>query len=389
MRASACASQGKAEGGTGRAPRKRKKKKRGGGGGGRENGQQPPDRPPTPQEMAKPPSQKAPKTGPSKGHRGTTQPKPATPSHEQRPTGKRDTQNARTHATQKKKGASNPARKKGDGGTGTTRPGTGTAGGVHHKSKAIHAKKKNTPNQPDQEARGTAETRGQHARPRSTVRPGNAGNKRGARTNTHPHTAPPTRRCRRPLGTSARAHTHTPTPPKEWRDAAETQTPARRPAPHTGNGGVQAERAGNHAPPMCKPKPKPNHKHHKPQPAKEGGRHKPYPNTPAQDPSQDWRGYLNPHPTATRMQTQTPHNSRKPSVHGLGTEAARAMQLTQSNEIRSPGVRLHPEACAALGLLAEHATPKHLGTLVPRTCMHSLGTGYARKSGEPLGFPHK
>ena len=132
-----------------------------------------------------------------------------------------------------------------------------------------------------------------------------------------------------------------------------------------------------------------NHEHHKAQPAKEGRHHKPYPNTPAQDPSQDWRGYLNPHPTATRTQTQTPHNSRKPSVHSPGTEAARAMQLTRPNEIRSPGVRLHPKACAALGLEAERATPKRLGTLVPRMCMHALGTGYARKSGEPLGFRPK
>ena len=62
------------------------------------------------------------------------------------------------------------------------------------------------------------------------------------------------------------------------------------------------------------------------------------------------------------------------------------MQVTRRNEIRRPGVRLHPKACAALGLEAERATPKRLGTLVPRTCMHALGTGYARKSGEPLGF---
>ena len=65
------------------------------------------------------------------------------------------------------------------------------------------------------------------------------------------------------------------------------------------------------------------------------------------------------------------------------------MQVTRPNEIRRPGVRLHPKACAALGLEAERATPKHLGTLVPRTCMHALGTGYARKSGEPLGFRPK
>ena len=39
----------------------------------------------------------------------------------------------------------------------------------------------------------------------------------------------------------------------------------------------------------------------------------------------------------------------------LGTEAARAMQVTRPNEIRRPGVRLHPKACAALGLEAERA----------------------------------
>ena len=65
------------------------------------------------------------------------------------------------------------------------------------------------------------------------------------------------------------------------------------------------------------------------------------------------------------------------------------MELTRPNEIRRPGVRLHPKACAALGLEAERATPKRLGTLVPRTCMHALGTGYARKSREPLGFRPK
>ena len=152
---------------------------------------------------------------------------------------------------------------------------------------------------------------------------------------------------------------------------------------------MQAERARNQARPKCKPKPKPNHKHHNPRPAKEGRHNKRYPNTPAQDPSQDWRDYLNPHRTATRTKTQTPHNSRKPSVHSPGTEAARAMQLTRPNEIRSPGVRLHHKACAALGLEAERETPKRLGTLVPRTCMHALGTGYARRSDEPLGFRQK
>ena len=49
----------------------------------------------------------------------------------------------------------------------------------------------------------------------------------------------------------------------------------------------------------------------------------------------------------TQTQAQAPHNSRKPSVHSPGTEAARAMQVTRPNEIRRPGVRLHPKASAA------------------------------------------
>ena len=76
-------------------------------------------------------------------------------------------------------------------------------------------------------------------------------------------------------------------------------------------------------------------------------------------------------------------------MHSPGTEAARAMQVTRPNEIRSLGVAMHSKACAALGLEAEGATPKRLGTPVPRSCMHALGTGYARKFGEPLALHPK
>ena len=253
-----------------------------------------------------------------------------------------------THKKKHKTHPDNPTKK----GGAQPRPGTSTHAHTAH---------------PGQERRGTSGARPQTRTPAQHPQPGGAGDHAGR----------------------AHEHTHTPTPPKERRDAAETQTRAGTPAPHTGNGGVQEERARNHTRRICKPKPKPNHKHHKPQPVKEGRRHKSYPNTPAQGPRQDWRVYLNPHPTKTRTRTQTPHNSRKPSVHSPGTEAARAMQLTRPNEIRSPGVRLHPKSCAALGLEAELATPKHLGTLVPRTCKRALGTGYARKSGEHLGFRPK
>ena len=158
------------------------KKKQRGEGGGRENSPQPPNRPPTPPEAAKPPPQKAPETGPPKRHRGTTQPKPATPSQEQRPTGKRDTETCR-HTPRKKKRASSPARKKGDAGTGTARPGSGTPSNRHHQKKKKGAK--NTPRQPSQEGRGTAETRAQHARPHRTTEPETAGGKRGAHKTTH------------------------------------------------------------------------------------------------------------------------------------------------------------------------------------------------------------
>ena len=65
------------------------------------------------------------------------------------------------------------------------------------------------------------------------------------------------------------------------------------------------------------------------------------------------------------------------------------MQLIRPNEIRRPAVKLHPKAYVALGLEAERATPKRLGTPVRRMCMHALGTGYARQSGEFLGVRPK
>ena len=276
---------------------------------------------------------------------------------------------------------------------------------------------------PSQELRGAAETRAQtHTSPPDTParsggvqveradkhkrtptpQPGVAGRNQNPSLSTHTHTARPSQEEWGTSGARTQAHTH-------------PNTPAR-------SGGAQ-------------PKPEPKHTHPRrtPQPgdarckrSAHTSRHKP------QHPSQEWRGAAgtrtqphtptlhnparscrvqadrthkrthtptpqpgvagrsrNPNPTTTQTQTQAPRNSRKPSVHSPGTEAARAMQVTRPNEIRRPGLRLHPKACAALGLEAERATPKHLGTPVPRTCMHALGTGYARKSGEPLGFRPK
>ena len=99
--------------------------------------------------------------------------KPGTAAH-----GKRDTETSRHTPRKREKRASNPARKKGDGGTGTTRPGTGTPS-----KKKKNAK--NTPRQPSQERLGTAGTRAQHTRPHRTPEPETAGSKRGAHATTH------------------------------------------------------------------------------------------------------------------------------------------------------------------------------------------------------------
>ena len=198
-------------------------------------------------------------------------------------------------------------------------------------------------------------------------------------------------------------NTHIPQhPSQKWRGAAETRDQAHTPTPHTParSGGVEAERAHKHAHTQTSQpgvagrsrNPSPGTHTHTARPARCGGvqaerAHK-HTHTPSPQPGVSERS-RNRSPSTTQTQTQAPHNSRKPSVHSPGTEAARAMQVTLPNKMRSRGPRLHPKACAALGLEAERVTPKPLGTPVPRTCMHALGTRYARKSGEPLWFRPK
>ena len=130
--------------------------------------------------------------------------------------------------------------------------------------------------------------------------------------------------------------------------------------------------------------PEPKRAQHEPQLEIAGQSRNPSATTRNLDPSQECCSHR-----GGQTQTQTPHNNRRPSVHSLGTEAARAMQVTRPNEIWRPGVWLHPKACAAMGLEAERVTPKHLGTPVARPCMHAFEKGYARKSREPLGFGPK
>ena len=227
LNAGQCVRQpGKGRGRNRQPPPPKKKKNETGGGGGGARKQPTATKPPanttrggqTPHPEGT--EDRTPETAQGDHRAKTRNTNPGTAAHREK--GHR---NMQTHTTKKNKRASSPARKKGDGGTGTTRPRTGEPSNRHHKAKE-KKRKKHTP----------------------TTQPRRAGHSRDP-------------------------------------------GPARTPTPHcgTGDGGGQAERARNHTRPRSRLKPKPNHEHHK-QPAKEGQHHKPCPNTPTQDPSQDWRG---------------------------------------------------------------------------------------------------
>ena len=141
MRASACASPGKAEGGTGRPPPIKKTTTEGGGGGARK--QPTATKPPanTTRGGQTPPPEgtedRTPKEAQGDQPAKTGNTKPGTAADREK--GHR---NKQTHATKRKKRASSPARKKRDVETGTTRPGTGTSSHQHHKKRK---RKENTP----------------------------------------------------------------------------------------------------------------------------------------------------------------------------------------------------------------------------------------------------
>ena len=148
-------------------------KKKGGGRGKRhENSPQPPNRPPTPPQAAKPPPRRQRRQDP---HRGTGGPPTQIRQHQASNSG---TRGKGTPKRKEKKRATIPARKKRDGGTGTTKPGT-------EKKERKNKSAKNTPRQPSQEGLGTAEARAQHTRPHCTPEPETAGGKRGAHETTH------------------------------------------------------------------------------------------------------------------------------------------------------------------------------------------------------------
>ena len=248
----------------------------------------------------------------------------------------------------------------------TRKPQPGVAGRSRNPSPSTHTQTAH----PSQEWRGTSEARTQtHTHPNTPAMSGGAEPKPEPK-HTHPHRTPEPGVAGYERSPHANMH-RAKHPSQEWRGAAETRAQAHKPTPQTraSNGGVQTERALNHTHPKTPARndgvqAKTRAQQHTPQTRarNRGAKPNPYPSTHTQDPSQEWRGY-----NETQTQIQAPHNSRKPSVYSRGTEAARAMQVTRPNEIQIPRLRLHPKACAALGLEAERATPKHLGTPVPRT----------------------
>ena len=185
------------------------------------------------------------------------------------------------------------------------------------------------------------------------ITPARSGGVRAKGAHRHTHTPTPqpgvAGRSRNP---SRRTHTYTADRSQKWRGTSGERTQTHtRPNTPAGSGGAQP-----------KPQPKHKHPHHTPRPGVVGYKESAHTNTHTpQHPSQEWWGAAETRAQAGKPTphtgTQAPHNSRKPSDHSPGTEAARGMQVTWRNEIQSPGVRLHPKACAALGLEAEPATP--------------------------------
>ena len=201
------------------------KKNGGGRGKRRENSPQPPNHPPTPPEAAIPP--------PPEGTEDRT-PKEAQGDH--------------------------PAK------NGNTKRGTAAHWEKGHRNK--QKKKKRESQQPSLKERGWGD-RDHKARDRNTQKKNKKKEKLKKKKRKKPTSTTQPRRA---------GHS---------RDSG----PAHTPTPHagTGNRGGQAGRPHNHTRPISRPKPNPNHEHHK-QLTLEGQHHKPCPNTPTQDHSQDWRG---------------------------------------------------------------------------------------------------
>ena len=216
------------------------------------------------------------------------------------------------------------------------------------------------PNTPARSGGAQPKPKPKHTHPRRTPQPGVAGYKRSGRTSTH-----------------------TPQhPSQEWRGAAETQAKAHTPTPHTParSGGVQAERAAHpsqewwgtsglhtrtHKHPNtparsggAQPKPKPKHTHPRrtPQPGVAGYKRSGRTSTHTpQHPSQEWRGAAE---TQAKAHTPTPHT---PARSG-GVQAERAAHPSQEWRGTSGAgtrTRTHPNTPARSGGAQPKPEPKH------------------------------
>ena len=183
MRASVCASRGKAEGGTGKPPpKKTKKNNRGGRGGGAKSAQKHQTARQHHQRRPNPPPEgtedRAPKEAQGDDPAKTGNTKPGTAAHRER-----GHQNKQTHTTKKKE----KKRKKKSQQPSPKERGWGNRDHKDRDRDTQQKKKsaKNTPRQPSQGGLGTAETRAQHTRPQGTPEPETAEGKRGAHATTH------------------------------------------------------------------------------------------------------------------------------------------------------------------------------------------------------------
>ena len=222
---------------------------------------------------------------------------------------------------------------------GTPQPGVAGYERIAHTST-------HTPQHPSQEWRGAAETRAKahtctthtparrrgaqrkpgpkHTRPHRAPKPGVAGSKRGAYTNTHSPT-PQQGVAGRSRNPSPTTHTDTAHLSQEWQGTSGSHTQAHT-QPNTPARSGRAQR---------KPEPKHTHAQRTPEPGLAGRSRNPSPSTQAHTahPSQEWRG-----PSGAHTQTRTPQHSSK-EWRGEAETRVQAHTPTQHTPARSGGLQ--------------------------------------------------
>ena len=252
MRATACASPGKAEGGTGRPPPKNEK--RGGRGGGKRTAHSHQTACQHHKRRPNPPPRRHQRQDPKERHRGTTQPKPATPRQEQRPVRKRDAETCRhtTHGKEKKREPAAQHERKGMRGQGPQGPGQGQQATDTTKPNQDTPKKKRKKHTPTTQPRRAGHSRDpgpartpthrtparkggeqagpahKHALPHSTPNQEVQETTRDGRTSAHTPQHPPKGEAGRSRNENPSMHAHTAHRNRKWQGASGART-----QPHT------------------------------------------------------------------------------------------------------------------------------------------------------------